>query len=265
MEVHVTGNAAALAEANDFKRFKVVMSDRPAAGFASLGADLRSALTFDDADTAWVSCTWLRAAGPADPDWLARFELMLDKARPMGWVSADGAAIRAHVEWPLAAGDSPAVGDAFRKAMRRLAATPCLVTTLRDGRRHGMAATSVTSLCFEPPSILVCVNTGASIHDPLDAEGRFCANLMGGAHSDLLGAFSGELKGEARFSLGDWREEGGLPYLADAQANIFCSVAERWRYGTHSIFVGQVEAVRADAELDPMVYLDGRKGRFATA
>ena len=69
----------------------------------------------------------------------------------------------------------------------------------------------------------------------------------------------------ARFSLGDWREEGGLPYLADAQANIFCSVAERWRYGTHSIFVGQVEAVRADAELDPMVYLDGRKGRFAMA
>ena len=163
MEVRVTGDTVSLAEANDFKRFKVVVLDRPAAGFATLGGGLGSALTFDDADTAWVSCNWLRAAGPADTDWPARFDSMLDKARPMGWVSADGTAIKAHVEWPVAAEDPALVGDAFRKAMRRLAATPCLVTTLRDGRRHGMAATSVTSLCFEPPSILVCVNTNRKL------------------------------------------------------------------------------------------------------
>ena len=183
----------------------------------------------------------------------------MQKLRNCLWF--DGNAIKAHVDWLDVA---PQVGDGFRCAMRRLAATPCLITTAHNGRRHGMAATSVTSLSFDPPSILVCVNLSASIHDPLQAEGRFCANLMGGGHTDLLGAFSGGLKGEGRFGMGDWQQQEGLPYLSDAQSNIFCRVADRWRYGTHTIFVGQVEAVRTDADMDPMIYLDGRKGRFAS-
>lgn len=261
MEVRVSGGRLSLSRAEDFRRFKVVMSDRAIGSFAPGTADVAPGLSLQDAQTAWVSCDWLRGAGPDDADWRAGVDAMLDKARPMGWVSADGTAIKAHVEW-LEVG--PRVGDAFRTAMRRLAATPCLITTMQEGRRHGMAATSVTSLSFDPPSILVCVNLSASIHDPLYAEGRFCANLMSGHHIDLLGAFSGELKGEDRFGLGDWQSEDGLPYLPDAQASIFCRVAERWRYGTHTIFVGQVEAVRTDADMDPMVYLDGRKGRFAS-
>lgn len=261
MEVQVSGDRLSLSRADDFKRFKVVMCDRAIDSFRAVAADVAPGLTLQDAETAWVSCEWLRRAGPDDADWRAGVDAMLDKARPMGWVSEDGTAIRAHVEWLKVAAD---IGDAFRTAMRRLAATPCLITTMQDGRRHGMAATSVTSLSVDPPSILVCVNLSASIHDPLQAEGRFCANLMGGGHTDLLGAFSGGLKGEDRFGMGDWQLENGLPYLSDAQSNIFCRVAERWRYGTHTIFVGQVEAVRTDADLDPMVYLDGRKGRFAS-
>lgn len=260
MEVRVRGDRMALDLAEDFSRFKVVMCDRTATSFAAHQLSLEPALTLADKDTAWVSLSWLRTTGPADTKWQTGLDQMVAKATPHGWISADGSAVKAHLEWAEVA---PQVSDSFRLAMRRLAATPCLITTMRDGRRHGMAATSVTSLSFDPPSILVCVNAQASIHDPLRAEGRFCANLMGGNHDALLGAFSGELKGEARFSLGDWQVQAGLPYLPDAQANIFCSVAEKWRYGTHSIFVGQVESVRTDGELDPMVYLDGRKGRFA--
>lgn len=39
------------------------------------------------------------AAGRVGDDWPARFAAMLDFARGKGWLSDDGGAIRAHLEW----------------------------------------------------------------------------------------------------------------------------------------------------------------------
>lgn len=54
-----------------------------------------------DADHAWISTAWLKAAGARSQDaaWLPRFETMIDKARPYGWVSADGQSVKAHIVW----------------------------------------------------------------------------------------------------------------------------------------------------------------------
>ena len=59
------------------------------------------------------------------------------------------------------------LGHQFRLAMRKLASTVTVLTTREADEHHGMAATAVTSLSTEPPSLLVCVNRSASLHDPL--------------------------------------------------------------------------------------------------
>ena len=50
---------------------------------------------------AWISTDWLRQNGTRDngPDWSARFETMIDKARPHGWISTDGKSVKAHIVW----------------------------------------------------------------------------------------------------------------------------------------------------------------------
>jgi hypothetical protein len=50
---------------------------------------------------AWISTTWLRKTGNLNngQDWPARFETMIDRARPHGWVSADGLSVKAHIVW----------------------------------------------------------------------------------------------------------------------------------------------------------------------
>ena len=53
--------------------------------------------------------------------------------------------------------------NAFRDAMRQLAAGVGIVTAGKDNEWAGMTATSVTSLSLDPPTILACINREASI------------------------------------------------------------------------------------------------------
>ena len=91
----------------------------------------------------------------------------------------------------------------FRSAMRRLASTVTIITASHGCSRHGMTATAVTSLTASPPSLLVCINQSASIHDPIVKSGRFCVNLLACDHDHLVPVFSGQLVGEERFASGD--------------------------------------------------------------
>ena len=150
------------------------------------------------------------------------------------------------------------LGDAFKGAMRRLATTVTILTTRTpDGTALGMTATAVTSLCAEPPALLACVNRSASIHAALPHGTRFCVNLLGDSHGDLSFVFGGKVSPEERFGHGDWVQED-LPFLADAQVNIACRVDATLDYGTHSVLVGKVEAIRMNGAFAPLVYGDGR-------
>jgi len=154
--------------------------------------------------------------------------------------------------------DAALLGEAFKQAMRRLATTVSIITTQGAGNRPmGMTATAVTSLSAEPCSLLVCVNRSASIHPSLPMGQRFCVNLLSEGHGDLSFAFGGKLPPEERFGMGEW-DLADLPFLADAQVNFACTVDGIFDYGSHSIVVGKVEAIRIAPGFAPLVYGDGR-------
>jgi flavin reductase (DIM6/NTAB) family NADH-FMN oxidoreductase RutF len=150
--------------------------------------------------------------------------------------------------------------DGMRKAMRRLAAS-VVVITARDGNtRYAMAASAVTSLSMDPPSMLVCVNKTASIYPVLAAGKDFCVNVLSGSHKELSAACSGALKGEERFTIGEWRTDPDteVPFLGDAQASLICAVDGIHHYGTHGIFIGKVKRVHLHGDIYPLIYVDGR-------
>jgi flavin reductase (DIM6/NTAB) family NADH-FMN oxidoreductase RutF len=67
-----------------------------------------------------------------------------------------------------------------------------------------------------------------------------------------------KLTGEERFGIGIWGENAsGIPYLEDAQASLFCTVAKSMAHGTHTIFVGEVDEVRVGGETAPLLYQEG--------
>lgn len=153
----------------------------------------------------------------------------------------------------------PALADTMALAMRRLAKSVCIVTTRHQGQRMAMAATAIDSLSLDPPSLLVCVNKTASIFPAFAARADFCVNILARPHQALAQRCNGPTKGEARFAEGAWQDDE-TPWLADAQAAVFCRQDGEFHYGTHGIFVGRVEAIRLHGAVDPLVYADGCYG-----
>jgi flavin reductase len=147
----------------------------------------------------------------------------------------------------------------FKEAMRQVAATVSIISTELGGSRYGMTATAVTSVSLDPPSLLVCVNRSASIHAPLQQRGLFWVNVLHDGQQSFCATFSGGKARQERFALGRWQNcEHGLPYLADAQANILCSVEKDCTFGSHTVFIGSVLATRLHHRATPLVYLNGR-------
>ncbi|QBR02825.1 flavin reductase family protein [Paraburkholderia pallida] len=143
-------------------------------------------------------------------------------------------------------------------AMRRLARSVTVISCCDGERRYSMSATAVDSLSTEPPSLLICINRSSSIYPPLEAGADFCVNLLAAQQQGIAIDCSGRLKGEERFSTGDWqRSADGVPYLHGAQANLVCRQDGRFDYGTHTVFIGRLLEVKMSGEIDPLVYVDG--------
>lgn len=147
----------------------------------------------------------------------------------------------------------------FRKAMRRLTSAVTVITTAHEQRRYGMTATAVTSVSADPPSLLICINRSASLHEPLIRSGRFCVNILLAEQSDIATAFSGGVPQELRFAQGHWGpDEADVPFLREAQANIFCDADAMSSYGTHNIIIGKVSQVLVHGRVTPLLYQDGQ-------
>lgn len=145
--------------------------------------------------------------------------------------------------------------DSFRQAMRHVASTVYAITTGIHGERQGILATAVSSLSFDPPSLLVCVNRSASLHEPLSGAGIFAVNVLGLGNRDVAQQFM-TAKGEDRFAVGAWEQHHNVPVLATAQSTFVCRRAHCHEYGTHSIFIGELIAASHRSDAAPLTYYD---------
>lgn len=149
--------------------------------------------------------------------------------------------------------------DELRQALRRLAKAVVVITSQDQHGRYGMAATAVSELSFDPPSMLVCVNRTASIFPPLAAGSPFGINILHHSQRVIADRCAGAVKGEERFLRGDWVGTSlGIPRLRDAQASIVCRNVKTVEHGSHAIFIGDVNEVFVEGVAEPLVYLDGR-------
>lgn len=143
----------------------------------------------------------------------------------------------------------------FGDAMRHVTATVHAVTAELDGERHGILATAVSSLSFDPPSLLVCINRSASLHQPLANAEIFAINVLGTENLELAELFV-TARGEERFAIGKWASVAGAPVLEDAQSSFVCRAVDRHEFGTHTIFIGELVYASHRRNAAPLTYHD---------
>lgn len=163
---------------------------------------------------------------------------------------------------------APDDAEIFRTLWRGFGSTVALVTTQHEGRRYAMLASAVTSVSMEPPSLLICVNRSASAYPALAARGAFSLGILPSRQHPICAHIARAPSAE-RFAMGDWRShqpgEAGepLPWLAEAQATLFCKTEQSSDFGTHRIFIARIAGATGCMGDDPLLYCDGRFGRFA--
>ena len=158
---------------------------------------------------------------------------------------------------PAAPTAAPMVPTAeFVRAIGLHVSSVCVITGARQGVRYGLTATAFSSVTAEPPRVLVCVNRSGLTHQAIAESGLFCANILGEHQEIVAKAFAG-MQGRDfdRFSAGEWGVLAtGAPALVDAAAVIDCRVVERSEQSSHTIFIGEVQAVACRPGLDALLY-----------
>ena len=154
------------------------------------------------------------------------------------------------------------LGEQFRAAMRRFPSTVSVISTAKDGRRHGMTATAVTSVSLNPPSLLVCVNRSGRLFGIMESCHRFCVNVLHAEHVAVSRNFA-EPNCPDRFAYGEWHDnEHGIPYLLDAQVAMSCVKSLSVPHGSHTVFFGNVEEIKIREDISTLLYQNGGYGVF---
>ncbi len=161
--------------------------------------------------------------------------------------------------WALGSGSD---SGAFRAAMRRVVSGVTVVTTCHDGRPWGMTVNAFSSVCTDPPTVLVCVNNRTVTASDIMRDGRFAANLLSQDQLYLsrLCARPGDVKylDDHTVAAAELPEQVAMPVLRDSLVTFDCKVSEARPVGSHFVVFGTVEAILAPATRSPLLYGQGR-------
>jgi flavin reductase (DIM6/NTAB) family NADH-FMN oxidoreductase RutF len=152
----------------------------------------------------------------------------------------------------------PISSESFRDVLRHFPAGVTVVTIKSPASEvvHGLTVSSFASVSPEPPLILVSIDHRATAYSLLEAAGAtFAVNILAHDQMEVSNRFAW-LKDEDRFSEGDWTTAAtGAPILTDALAWLDCTIYSRFAAGTHTIYIGEVQASGVPrADVKPLIY-----------
>lgn len=137
----------------------------------------------------------------------------------------------------------------FREGMSRMGAAVNLITSDGPAGKHGLVASAVCSVTDSPPTLLVCINRNAFVHDKFLQNFHVCVNVLASQHQELSGHFARYVEGVDRWAHGDWMTMAtGCPVLKDANVAFDCRIGSLIEQGSHSVMLCEVKAVHLGAK-----------------
>ncbi|WP_338677881.1 flavin reductase family protein [Streptomyces sp. SCSIO 30461] len=154
----------------------------------------------------------------------------------------------------------------FRRVLGHFASGVTVITaydTADEGRGPaGFACQSFASLSLDPPLVAFMVARTSTSWPRIARAGAFCVNVLGAHQGELCRAFA--VSGADKFVGVVHRPAPvtGSPRLDSVPAWIDCTIQAVHTGGDHLIVVGRVEALGAERDGEPLLFHQGRFGRF---
>ena len=147
--------------------------------------------------------------------------------------------------------------EKFLEVLRTTKQNVFVLAAEHEDERHAMTVSSVFSVSIEPMSMAVSVNKNASLHSLVDVGRKFSLNLLTASQIDIAEICSGAEEGKIRFEHPDW-DFSEIPFLKNAQSNLFCTCKKIVPLYSHSLVIGEVDRVVHSGKMNPLIYQDGR-------
>lgn len=156
---------------------------------------------------------------------------------------------------------SPVSCDDLRSVMGCFVTGVTVVTMRTAQGPHGMTVNSFTSLSLDPPLVLVCLRGNGHGAALLSRTEHFGISILSHRQAATGKWFASGTRpaGDDAFARIPHRIGiTGVALLDGSIAHLECRVIRRIEAGDHTIFVGEVISVSADADLDPLAFHRGR-------
>jgi flavin reductase (DIM6/NTAB) family NADH-FMN oxidoreductase RutF len=164
-------------------------------------------------------------------------------------MSDDGSSVRGrsasdhHGKWVSAVTTS----DRYATARQALSTIPLAVVLVGAGadRERGCATGTAMYVSFSPPRIAIALHPGSHTTDLVRQTGFFSLSVLGADQVDVAMRAGRGARGTDKFAeleLAAVNGPNGTPALADALANVWCSVVDTQDVGDHVLVIGEVTA-----------------------
>lgn len=147
--------------------------------------------------------------------------------------------------------------DIFLEGMSRAASTVSIVTSDGPAGKVGVTVSAMSSVSADSdrPSLLVCVNKNSRSADVIRENGRFCVNVLRDSQAWVSDGFAGRTGADDKFTIGTWHQTGlGSWELENALVTFDCELKNETLYGSHYIFIGEVETAKVADSGPALVY-----------
>ncbi len=150
----------------------------------------------------------------------------------------------------------PVSSESFRDVLRHFPSGVTIVTVRAAGEVHGLTVSAFASVSPEPPLVTVMIDHRHQAYKMIETEGAtFAVNILHEGQKELSERFAW-VKDEDRFLAGTWTTAAtGAPVLEEALAWLDCTIVGKVEAGSHTVYIGEVQAAgtpRPDAP--PLVY-----------
>jgi flavin reductase (DIM6/NTAB) family NADH-FMN oxidoreductase RutF len=131
-----------------------------------------------------------------------------------------------------------------------------VVTVQHNNRRHGMTVSSFTSLSLDPPLVLVSLEQITKTHRLVQQAGHFGVTILEENQKQISDRFAGRISEyRDRFDgLETFAMVSGAPMLTQGLAWLDCQVVVTYQAGNHTVFIGEVLAVKSRDTGQPLLY-----------
>ena len=148
----------------------------------------------------------------------------------------------------------------FRNAMSELATGVTVITTTDENDEpHSMTANSFTSVCLEPPVVLVCVAHGTHTYGYVERNRRFGVNFLQQAQQELGAYFAKrpeDRQGGVDYAYG--KAVQGVPVLENSMVFMGCQVIGSHVYGDHTVYLAEVKEIQRNDADAPLLFFRSR-------